>query len=594
MKIKNIVLILLSLIILSCEDYLDRRDLNAGLVPEEDIWKDKNKIQSMAYRLYDCTTWWFEIQAPNSRHDATIDKNYVDIACASGEVLYLRSVQTNTNLIGGNWITLVNASNSTTNPDFIMCWEDSWEAIYVSNQILSNIDGPIDPRLTADEKAQIKGEAFLFRALAYHEISRRWGPMPYFKKRLAPDMDLNLPRPTFLQQINDIVADCDSAIYYIPQITYLNDPIYMGRMGKVAAMALKSKALTTAASPNYVDGNGSDPALWERAAKAAWDVIALSMQNPDKVGLYKGDYNQIFHTLPGTIEGLWPRYFAPALPGIVYRLSYLFKSINGYSGYSPTQEMVDRFETADGWPVKDPRSGYNPQNPYVKRDPRFYKDILYHGSKWSKTMADETLDMRTTPLGADREPVDGKTFGNSATGYFARKIIPDKWNTKQASYNVPKYCNRDYIRMAEMYLNYAEAVNERYKDPKAKVPGADLSAVDALNIIRDRVGHVPVRAEFTSDANLFRERVREEFYVELCFEHHLWFDQLRWRTAEKYDKYNFKGVKIIDDATQPIKVRFEEFEISITRNFDKTKQYRYPLRKTDLEIYSNLKQNPGW
>ena len=126
------------------------------------------------------------------------------------------------------------------------------------------------------------------------------------------------------------------------------------------------------------------------------------------------------------------------------------------------------------------------------------------------------------------------------------------------------------------------------------VPGADLTAVQALNAIRSRAGQHPVREEYTADPDVFRERVRNEFYVELCFEYHMWLDQLRWKTAEEYDKYNFHGVLIVDDSNQPTGVRYERFEVPIERHFDKTKQYRYPLRKSDLQIYDKLKQNPNW
>lgn len=593
MKKLFLILILLAFAFAGCEEYLDRKDENAGYIPEEDVWADKDKVKTIAYRLYDCTSFWFLTRYDwQGRHSAGPSKNYNDIGTVSGEYLCTRAISQNTKMIYGDWINLVNDSYS--NPDFHHSWEDMWEAVYVSNLLLDGLNNAeLDPRLTEKEIKQLKGEAFLFRALGYFEISRRWGPMPYIKERMRPDIDLNRERPaTFLEQVNDIVADCDSAFAYIPEISYHDDPVYMGRLGKAAALGLKSKALTTAASPNYLDPGGDAKALWKRAAKAAWDLIDLASQT-DKLGLYEGKYVEMFHTLPGTIEAVWPRYYEPVTPQWFWT-SFLHERAGGYHGFSPTQELIDRFETADGWDVNDPRSGYKEQDPYTNRDPRFYYDILYHGASWFYTSEDYLMDMRTDPLGVDRSAPNSSKFGNSETGYLVRKLLPEKYNKVQSAYNVAKYINYPYMRMAEAYLNYAEAVNEAYEDPTAMAPGANISAVGALNIIRNRAGQVGVRSEYTGDSNVFRERVRNEFYVELCFEYHLWFDQLRWKTAEDYDNYNFHGVKIINDNTQPTGVRYEKFEIPIERHFDKTKQYRYPLRKADLQTYDKLKQNPGW
>ncbi|MDN5213701.1 RagB/SusD family nutrient uptake outer membrane protein [Fulvivirgaceae bacterium BMA12] len=590
---KIYILLTASLILFgSCEDYLDRKDENSDFLSEEDVWRDKNKINSIAFRLYDCTEWWFETRYTyQRRQSAGTGKNYANTCQFSGEVITTRSLGGSDAVMRGDWWEAVNR-HTFANPDFHMAWEDMWEAVYVSNTILDQIDNvPLDV-MTNDERNQVKGEAHLFRALAYHEISKRWGAMPYFKEKIFPETDLNRVRPTYLEQINDIVADCDSAIMFLPEVSYLNHASMMGRMGKAAAMGLKSRALTTAASPNYTPNNGSDPDLWERAAVAAWELIQLS-RTSDKVGLYDGEYTHIFHTEPGTIEGVWPRYFATERPNL-YTLSWMWQGVDGYHGLSPTQEMIDLFETADGWPITHPSSGYSDQDPYTNRDPRFYEDILYHGSTWSKTTENQTMDMRTEPLGADRTTPNGSDFGNSKTGYLVRKLIPDRWNRKK--YDVPKYVNAPYIRMAEIYLNYAEAVNEAYGNPQAMAPGADITAVDALNAIRNRVGHVNVRPEFTTDYQLFQDRVRNEFQVELCFEYHIWFDLIRWRTArEKLDNHNFHGVRIIEDATAPTGVRFERFEIPWERRFE-DRHYRYPLRQSDLEIFElpKLVQNPGW
>ena len=589
-----IICFLSTVFVTNCEDYLDRIDENNELLTEDQVWSDRNKINSIAFRLYDTMEWTFQTRYDfGGRQAANLGKNYGNVMAFSGELYNSRSLEVVNSVLVGDYIRALNISFA--NPDFWDCWFDMWEAIYVANNILDRIDTVAPEVMSEDEKNQIKGEAYLFRAWAYHELSKRWGALPYIKFKILPDSDLNLPRPTYREQITDIVADCDAAIEAFPEVSWLNHPQNMGRMGKAAAMALKSRALTTAASPNYTANNQKDVELWEMAAQAAWDLIAVS-QTSSKVGLYQGDYNHIFHTEPGTIEGVWPLY-RPEISSTteIFRHSFAWKNIGGDAGYAPTQELIDKFETADGWPIFNANSGYNEQNPYANRDPRFYKDILYHGAPWPKTGENDVMELTTTPLGKDRTAPNSSVYGNSSTGYLVRKMLPEKYNNTGA-YSRSTFINAPYIRMAEIYLNYAEAVNEAYENPNATAPGASLTAVDALNAVRNRVGHVNVRSEFTNDYNSFQKVVRNEFAVELCFEYHSWFDMLRWRTAKnELDDYDFTGMLIIDDATQPTGFRFERFRLEQNRVFD-DRNYRYPLREADLQVFEipNLTQNPGW
>lgn len=596
--------ILFASIFMSCEDYLTKIDDDSGFISEEDVWGGAGKIRQTTNRLYDCTSSFFEISYTKQlRHAGGPGKNYGHVMQLSGELVSTRPIETNTSMIPGDWFRAVNI-NSFGNPDFWNIWSDMWEAVFVSNLILDKIDGVQENIMPRSEIDQIKGEAYAFRALAYHEISKRWGPMPYIKVPLAPDIILDQVRPSFGELINDIVEDCDAAIALLPEVSYLNDPVLMGRIGKAAVMGLKSRALTVAASPN--NNPDGDVDLWRRAAIAAWEVIELSRTPDSKIGLYQGPYNDIFYGQPGTIEGLWPRFFNQRTFHDVYHIQYLWVkagSSRSSLGNSPTQELVDKFETADGWPIENASSGYTDDNPYTNRDPRFYTNILKHGDTRAKFSENEVLDMMTHDINGnvlsdgdlgDRDAPFGSQFGNSKTGYLVKKIVPDRYN--QAFVNNAVYTNMPYIRMAEMYLNYAEAMNEFTKDPNAILDTllADLSAVDALNVIRNRVGHVNVRTDFTNDYKLFQQRVRNEFWIELCFEYHLWFDLLRWREAKDFlHNHNFHGMLLFPDPSKPTGIRFERFEIPLKRVFE-DKHYRYPLKESDMQTLTLVEQNPGW
>ena len=167
-----------------------------------------------------------------------------------------------------------------------------------------------------------------------------------------------------------------------------------------------------------------------------------------------------------------------------------------------------------------------------------------------------------------------------------------------------------YIRVAQLYLDFAEAANEAY-GPETKVPGTDMSAVDAINIIRNRVGAVPVRNEYKANKEIFRERIRNERAVELCFEDHRWYDIRRWMIAEDLFKgeYPIMGVKAtpINHSYTADQLKVEKactykltdftYEYvpvrTAVRTFNK-RNYWYPLPMDEVAALDNLQQNPGW
>ncbi|MGS0524348.1 RagB/SusD family nutrient uptake outer membrane protein [Zobellia nedashkovskayae] len=179
----------------------------------------------------------------------------------------------------------------------------------------------------------------------------------------------------------------------------------------------------------------------------------------------------------------------------------------------------------------------------------------------------QTADMRSTPLGRNRK--DGTL--DSKTGYLVKKMIPENWNLNNAGSD-SRFLNMPYMRMAEIYLNYAEAVNEA-SGPNGTAGGLALTGIEALNVLRRRVGHVEVNAQYTDSQDNFRELVRNEFRVELCFEYHTWFDQIRWRTAEEeLNGVSFTQVLIEanDDLdTYPTGFKFSRGPIHLPRIFEK-------------------------
>ena len=260
---------------------------------------------------------------------------------------------------------------------------------------------------------------------------------------------------------------------------------------------------------------------------------------------------------------------------------------------SPTQNMVDMFEMADGRAIKDAGADYDDQNPYVNRDPRFYYDILYNGVKWGNNKGVphyfELWEYNTydNSKSADMMALFSQTY-NPRCPYLIRKWWPETANKWENDYNY--YMPAIYIRVAQLYLDFAEAANEAY-GPETKVPGTDMSAVDAINIIRNRVGAVPVRNEYKANKEIFRERIRNERAVELCFEDHRWYDIRRWRIAKDAVKVIYKAVITRTGKDQ---FRFEYMEHPDYKRVFEDKHYWYPIPKSQMEMLNNVEQNPGW
>ena len=148
----------------------------------------------------------------------------------------------------------------------------------------------------------------------------------------------------------------------------------------------------------------------------------------------------------------------------------------GAGAVEPTQAFVNLFEMSNGKFIEEEGSNYDPAKPYLNRDPRFYKTIIYHESTWQGVKMDLSTTTPQFPAG---------TF---LTGYFVRKYLPEE--IKKAS-STTAYHNWIFYRLAEMYLNYAEAMNE--------VEGPTAQVRDAINLVRARSGVIAIPAELTGD-----------------------------------------------------------------------------------------------
>src|SRR5699024_4825112 len=110
-------------------------------------------------------------------------------------------------------------------------------------------------------------------------------------------------------------------------------------------------------------------------------------------------------------------------------------------------------------PTVNPSSGYDPENPYINRDPRFYMSILFNGSTWRQ-------EHIYTYEGAPEDGIGGG-FNNTTTGYYMSKLADENASRIPTVQNGSYYWI--YFRYAEVLLNYAEALNETLDAPTKEV-----------------------------------------------------------------------------------------------------------------------------
>jgi hypothetical protein len=290
--------------------------------------------------------------------------------------------------------------------------------------------------------------------------------------------------------------------------------------------------------------------------------------------------------------------------------------------HHPTANLIDQYGMANGQPiylvkngvyVLNPESGWDPEHPYKNRDPRFYHDIVFDGFHYVLSTDALTAEQKKHEYctlytgGAMRGVADG-----SSTGYFIQKLTPHQCNEgdKWYDYGYALETYLPYMRLADIYLMYAEARTAfatSANDLKDKTYCTSLSAIDAINKLRDRVSSDDyplehVAANFLTDPKLFMDEIRRERAVELAFEGFRWCDLQRWLllTEPPYTtKYSHEFERLETDAWfkthDPMDAHVGNFhkEDLITRRLE-SKHYWFPLPDKDTYLYEGFAQNPGW
>lgn len=595
----------------SCDDYLDANELNDQLTIEEVFRSENDALRFLAdvYRFMRNETGWSN-QSPWTGISDELDVTYQDYGTAK--------INTGSMLPGS--------------PDFDY-WSWYYSGIRNATYFIQHVDDIEFWREDVEEtvqnrKERYKTEARALRAFYYFCIFRQYGPTILMHDDIIPSDatidEISIPRSSVAETVAFIESELDAVIASkkLPQSRENQRAMDYGRITEATCMAVKSRLLLYAASDFYnkdinpmqefatfqnKDGkllfdytNETRIQRWQKAADAAKEVIDLQL-----FSLYKetggaphinayNSYRNLFQTewnneiIFGRRSGGFNEMDQASTPRMV--------GTNAWSGWGPTQQIVDAYFTKNGLPIdKDPTYnetgfsttanedyGYlrNTFNMYVDREPRFYASITFNNSKWIADNNKNTIQFYMGGNSGYHEKTNARNF--SRTGYLAKKFVSPKSNVASGS-----YVNRNYIhfRLGEIYLNYAEALNEiGFEANKTEI-------LYYINQIRERAG-IPLYGDgagmISVSANDMRELIRAERRVELAFESHRYFDCKRWIIAHQTDGGDFWGMDVYAGEDG-----FHKRTVFERRSFQ-TKNYLWPIKTSETYKNALLVQNPGW
>ena len=507
-------------------------------------------------------------------------------------------------------------------------FEKFYESIRKTSIFLQNIDNNEEIRDLQDGEqiiAQYKGEARFLRAYYYWELMRRLGPVVILPLEPSkPEDNFQIPRSTWDECVAFVLSELDQAkqtlpIDYFQSGTQVVDGTEVGRINRMIVEAVESQILLYHASPLYngnnqmtdftnLDGtqllnSNNDATRWGVAATAAKEAIDMAHQNGKS--LFKVSDSDSFTAAFLSVrnlfwdgwstEGIWIR---PSTNNWYWEVHSAPRGVSGtpYNGMAVVQRLVDDFRMSNGESVQQSNTyteegftsssnqfyGVGTSNMYVGREARFYANITFNGSVMpGKAKAGEPY-------------VEFYNNGNSGkkgsprdwpkTGYTARKNMHPTFSLNPAI-NVNRPAMN--IRLAELYLNYAEALNE--SDP------GNLNIIEYLNRIRSRAGQPDLLGGIGQSK--MRELIRLERRVEFCFEAgHRFFDVRRWMIADKPGSNqggDFYGMNM-EAGTVLSSPEFHQRTKAIERAPWQRRYYFFPYGQNEADRNSQLIQFPGY
>lgn len=520
-----------------------------------------------------------------------------------------------------------------------------FDGIRHCNLFLENVEDRTKvPDLTESERLRWIAEVKFLKAYYHYYLMRMYGPIPVIRVNIpidAPNEQMQVAREPIDEIVDYLVGLLDEAAVSLPpQIVDTQNEL--GRITRPVAMGIKAELLLMAASPLF-NGNADmvgfntkegkpffnpvyDQNKWKRASDAAKEAIDAAEANGHKI-FYKNDVGFTISQTTKTklditqaVTERWNDELIWANPNSrTYELQRLcmmpldntISHTRARKVLSPTLESAMNFYTKNGVPIEEDKTltygditelreataaekfnikeGYRTSVINFDREPRFYADLGFDGSIFYKSSSgsDETKYV----IKAKYQDYAGSAdaFDFNVTGYYIKKLI--NWEQTFGGGTMYKEYAWPELRLADLYLMYAEALNE--------VEGPTSEVLQYIDAIRTRAGLKGVAeswANFSNNPSKFttkegmREIIHRERSIEMAFEGKNFWDIRRWKKAAQEFNEPVKGWNVYGITESS----YYQLVTLSQQRFVSPRDYFWPIDETTLIQNPNLIQNPGW
>ena len=607
--IKSFLFIIIILVITSCKDYLDQ--VPQGLLTEEIIFDNSKTVEKWVANCYSYIPvnhltvgypYWGSPVGQGGWNTMSDELDYPSNFAAS---YWTDAIQK------GNWTS---SAPTSTYCDY---WTWFYAAIRQIHLLLNNVHVTND--FDEEDVANVKLEARFLRAYYYAYLLQVYGAVPLILDEIGFSDDMNVTRTPYDEAVDWLDTELEDIAQSLP-LKADDKSWYYGQPTKGAALAVRARMLLYAARPLYngnsdladvVNPDGTalysstyDAGKWKRAADATKELFDLGVYDLHKeynddgsldpymslINVFFDADNEeiIFARTDGNNNFNWDSFCTPHCADV--------SDGNDLGFLSVTQEAVDAFFTKNGLDInEDPsysETGFStsdlyatntkwsdvssypgllaPQgtfNMYVNREPRFYVDIMFNGQMCPQS-----------EVKVDFQSWGGNWYHNQ-TGYTPRKQVDPTFS----SYKTVLYRPVVLYRLAEFYLNYAEALNEY--DPE----NTDIAKY--VNLVRERAG-IPDLSSSLSQEEM-RSAILRERQVECFCESLRYFDITQWKMGPDILNSTFHRMNISTTTNATATEDYYKRASYETRVF---KDYfsLWPIPFDEVNTNTNLVQNPGW
>lgn len=535
-----------------------------------------------------------------------LDNYYIPMSCATDDAIYSSPTAA--------WRIFSSGSAKMLSNPFDTKWRDNYRAINYLNMFLENDRGYNTRYMVAEDsdlalRNCLQGSAYGLRAWMYFDLLRVFGGkaengellgVPILTDPTDPKTAdaSTIERATFDECAEQILKDCDSAYKYLPRNNrdYPGDPqqsiqitgsARYKSLDQIAIDGLRAMVYIFWASPAYNPEN--DMSRYDKAARYAAAVIKHKLEVESTLtGGFDPTRGFSWHNV-NSPEIIWPSEMRQSSN---LETSFYPQQFGGSALVAPTQDLVDAFPMANGYPINDKRSNYDPTHPYEGRDPRFYATIFYNGAQVRRlNNASEVMYTFECANGGKDAPGSNEV---SATGYYIKKFIYRNWNTNDTTKELGYRCIH-FMNWTKMCLIFAEAAN-KYVGPTDEGTYG-YSARQAIAWLRNRPTNDdepglgtfgdPYLDECAAEATTFEGLVKNEWRVETCFEGDRYYNLRRWAT----------DVSEINKPIHMAKISNQSGLISYEYPVVETLKYPSlwaPIPYTEIRKCPKLLQNQGW